>query len=241
MLAAMAQATSRVRIGTLVTGNHYRHPAILAKMAATVDQLSGGRLDVGLGAGGDEYADTMLGIPMPSAGERIDRLAEACRVLELLWREPRATFAGKYNQLREAESEPKPVQRPRPPLWMGSSGVRRGLRVVAEHADVWINAQRPRTAAEDPDGDDLTELTRLAGVLDQHCRDIGRDPATIRRAVQFRLPNDADDTLRTAERYVRAGFPDLIFMVMTEDPVRSADAAASLLPRLRSLGRSTRS
>jgi F420-dependent oxidoreductase-like protein len=227
LLAAMAQATQRVRLGTLVTGNIYRHPGLLAKMAVTVDHVSAGRLTMGLGAGGDDYADTMLGLPAYPARERIERLAEACQVLKLLWTEETATFTGKYYHLDQALSDPKPVQRPRPPIWIGSSGERYGLRVVAEHADVWVNASlRP---------DDLTELTRLSQVLDRHCEDIGRDPATIRRAVQFRLPADAEETILAVERYLRAGFSDLLFMPY-EGGLPRIEALAALLPRLRTLG-----
>ncbi|HVQ95082.1 MAG TPA: TIGR03560 family F420-dependent LLM class oxidoreductase [Mycobacteriales bacterium] len=227
VLAAMAQATRRVRLGTLVTGNIYRHPGLLAKMAVTVDQLSAGRLTMGLGAGGDEYADTMYGLPAQPARQRIERLAEACQVLKLLWTGQTTTFSGTYYQLHEALADPKPVQRPHPPLWIGSSGERYGLRVVAQHADVWLNASL--------NPDDLTELTRLAQILDRHCHDIGRDPDSIRRAVQFRLPADADATMRAAERYVDAGFADIIFMPLDGGLPRIA-AVAALLPRLRTLG-----
>jgi alkanesulfonate monooxygenase SsuD/methylene tetrahydromethanopterin reductase-like flavin-dependent oxidoreductase (luciferase family) len=194
ILAAMAEATRRVRVGTMVTSNLYRHPAILAKMAVTVDHLSGGRLDMGLGAGGDEHADTMLGLPACPARERITRLGEACQVLRRLWTEESVTFAGACYRLEQARSEPKPVQRPAPPLWIASNGARYGLRVVAEHADVWV------TASLLPD--QLDEQVRLSGVLDRHCEAIGRDPGTIRRAVQFRVPDTADGTLRAAERSV---------------------------------------
>ena len=223
ILAAMAQWTGRVRLGTLVTGNGYRHPGILAKMAATVDHISGGRLDVGLGAGGDP-ADAMLGLPAVPARERVERLDEAAQVLRLLWGRPAATFEGRYYRLQEALSDPKPVQRPMP-LWLASNGERRGLRVVAERADAWL------TATFDPEPGDLT---RLSGLLDEHCAAAGRDPATLRRAVQFPLPPTDDETLRVTESFVRAGFTDLIFMHRTGDPQRLA-ATAALLPRLRAL------
>jgi F420-dependent oxidoreductase-like protein len=227
ILAAMAEATRRIRIGTVVTGNIYRHPGILAKMAATVDHLSGGRLTMGIGAGGDDYADTMLGLPAYPARERIERLAEACQVLERLWTEESVTFAGTYYRLQQAHSEPKPVQRPRPPLWIGSSGERYGLRVVAQYADTWVNASLNPA--------DLTELTRLSRILDRHCADIGRDPATIRRAVQFPLPADADETMAAAEGYVRAGFSDILFMPYYGG-ARRIEELATLLPKLRALG-----
>lgn len=227
ILAAMAQATRRVRIGTLVTGNGYRHPGVLAKMAVTVDHLSGGRLDVGLGAGGDDAADGMLGLPAYPARVRIERLAEACQVLVRLWTEQTVTFTGRYYQLEAARSDPKPVQRPRPPLWLGSSGERYGLRVVAEHADVWANASF--------NPEDITELTRLSAVLDRHLADVGRDPATIRRAVQFRLPAGADETMQAVERYVQAGFTDILFMPFTGG-ARRVEELAGLLPKLRTLG-----
>ena len=225
-LAAMAQATSRVRIGTLVTGNLYRHPGLLAKMAATVDHLSAGRLIMGLGAGGDDYADSMFGLPALPARERIERLAEACQVLKLLWSHDVVSFAGRHYQLDQARSDPKPVQRPAPPLWIGSSGQRYGLRVVAEHADGWVSA----SLSSEPD-----ELVALSRVLDRHCQEIGRDPASIRRAVQFRLPPDAEQTLRAAESYLRAGFQDLVFMPYEGGSAR-IEALATLLPRLRTLG-----
>lgn len=227
ILAAMAAATRRIRIGTLVTSNLYRHPGLLAKMAVTVDHVSGGRLAMGLGAGGDAYADAMFGLPAYPARERIERLSEACEVLTRLWTEKTVTFRGTYYTLEEAQSDPKPLQRPRPPLWIGSSGARYGLRVVATHADVWLNASLTP--------EDLGELTRLSRRLDEHCADIGRDPATIRRAVQFRVPDRGDEIVRAAERYAKAGFSDLILMPYQGGPARVEELAA-LLPTLRTLG-----
>ena len=224
VLAAMAQLTSRVRLGTLVTGNGYRHPALLAKMAATVDHISGGRLDLGLGAGGDPGADAMIGLPIAPARERVERLDEAATVLRLLWTEPVADFTGTHYQLRGALSDPKPVQHPMP-LWLASNGERFGLRVVAQRADTWL------TATFDTEPGDLA---RLSGVLDQHCAAIGRDPASLRRAVQFPLPFDDSETLRAAERFVRAGFSDLILMPRADSLARLA-ATAALLPKLREL------
>ncbi|MEV7095789.1 LLM class flavin-dependent oxidoreductase [Amycolatopsis sp. NPDC051045] len=229
LLAAMAEATKQVRIGCLVSGNTNRHPGTFAKIAATVDHLSGGRLDVGLGAGGDVLTDGMMGTPTPPPAERVERLAETCEILSLLWTRPVTDYEGRRYTLTGAISDPKPVQRPKPPLWLGSSGEKRGLRVVAEHADVWLNAALP--------GTETAELQRLSGVLDTHCAAAGRDPASIRRAVQFRLPSDADSALSLARSYVDAGFTELVLMPAGPgDVVRAAEAAANLLPRLRELG-----
>jgi F420-dependent oxidoreductase-like protein len=226
LLAAMAQATRRVRIGNIVTGNGYRHPGVLAKMAVTVDHLSEGRLVMGIGAGGDDYADTMLGLPTRPAVERIARLDEACQVLKLLWTEETATFSGEHYRLEQALSDPKPIQRPHPPIWIGSGGERYGLRVVAKHADAWMSPlMRP----------DVAELTRLSQVLDRHCAAIGRDPATIRRATQLALPADADETMRVTESVIQAGFSDIIFMPLFGG-LPLVEATAELLPRLRTLG-----
>jgi alkanesulfonate monooxygenase SsuD/methylene tetrahydromethanopterin reductase-like flavin-dependent oxidoreductase (luciferase family) len=225
LLAAMAQHTSRVRLGTLVTGNGYRHPSLLAKMAATVDHVSGGRLDVGLGAGGDPEADAAFGFPARSARERVARLDEAAEVLRRLWTDPVADFAGWHYQLRGAVAEPKPVQR-RLPLWLASNGERHGLRVVAARADTWL------TATFDAEPGDLA---RLSGVLDEHCAAVGRDPATLRRAVQFPVPPTDAETVAAAARFVRAGFTDLILMPRGGDPDRLG-AVAALLPDLRALG-----
>jgi alkanesulfonate monooxygenase SsuD/methylene tetrahydromethanopterin reductase-like flavin-dependent oxidoreductase (luciferase family) len=211
LLAAMAQATTRIRIGCLVLGNTYRPAAVLAKTLVTIDHLSGGRLDVGLGAGG-HHGD--LGLPTGRWGALLDRLDEDCRRLKALW----TGEAGPAN--------PRPIQRPHPPLWIGSAGERRGLRVVAEHADGW--------APGAPPGTDPGELARLSAVLDRHCEAIGRDPAEIRRCAQVRLPADADAALRTVEAHVAAGFPDVVLMP-SGPGVAPAEAAAELLPRLRSL------
>jgi alkanesulfonate monooxygenase SsuD/methylene tetrahydromethanopterin reductase-like flavin-dependent oxidoreductase (luciferase family) len=199
-------------------------------MAVTVDHLSGGRLEMGLGAGGDVPVDAMLGLPNDPIPTRIDALSEACRLMKLLWVEPTATFDGRHYRLEEAFANPKPVQRPHPPLWMGSSGERRGLRVVAEHADVWIPATMP--------GEDPAELRRLSGVLDQHCAEICREPSTIRRAAQVRLPADADEAMRTVEAHLDAGFDDVILMLFDggAQGLAAAETAVDLLPRLRELG-----
>src|SRR5947209_19582458 len=132
LLAAIAASTQRVRFGCMVTGNTYRHPAELAKMAVTVDHLSGGRLEFGIGAAWAENEHTMLGLPFGTAGDRADRLEEALQIITSLWTEPRTSFDGKPYQLQNAVAEPEPVQSPHPPIWIGGSGRQRTLRLAAQ-------------------------------------------------------------------------------------------------------------
>jgi F420-dependent oxidoreductase-like protein len=225
LLGAMAEATSRVRIGCMVTGNTYRHPAVLAKMAVTVDHLSGGRLELGIGAAWAENEHEMLGLEFGSAGRRVEWLDEACQVLKLLFTEERTTFEGARYTLRDAIANPKPVQRPHPPLWIGGRGERKTLRAIAQHADVW-NAP----------GGEPDEVARLAGILDAHCADVGRDPAEIRRSVQIRYAGDDDALLRAAGEFVERNVRDLIVVLSPGGARAHAEAVAGLVPRLRELG-----
>ena len=224
VLAAMAAATTRTRIGCAVTGNTYRHPAVLAKAAVTVDHLSGGRLEFGIGAGWAENEHTMLGLPFGTARERADRLEEACQVIRSLWTQDRASFAGRYYRLTGAVAEPKPVQQPHPPLWIGGAGRRRTLRIAARYANVW-NAP----------GGSPQEVAELSGVLDRHCADVGRDPAEIRRSVQVRMPATAGELLALAQGYAAAGVSELLLILHAADPAAQAEQAAELLPRLRAV------
>jgi F420-dependent oxidoreductase-like protein len=224
VLGAIAEVTKRTRIGLNVTGNLYRHPGLLAKIAVTVDHLSAGRLEMGLGAAWNEPEFKMYGLPFPSAADRIRMLDEACRMLKLLWTEPRATFSGRFYHLSEAIAEPKPVQKPHPPIWIGGSGPKRTLRVVAKHAAVWNSNARS-----------IEETRALVAVLAEHCAKVGRDPATIRRSHQIRT-DDADEALRIAEVSIREGFSDLLLFPWPNMPLpRGAAKAAELLPRLRQL------
>ena len=221
LLAAMAAATSRTRVGCAVTGNTYRHPAVLAKAAVTVDHLSGGRLEFGIGAGWAENEHTMLGLPFGTAGDRADRLEEACQVIRSLWTQERASFAGQHYQLTGAVAEPKPVQQPHPPIWIGGAGRRRTLRIAAQYASVW-NAP----------GGSPEEVAELSGVLDRHCTDIGRDPSEIRRSVQVRMPATPDELLTLAAAHAAVGVSDLLLVLNAADPVAQAEQAGELLPRL---------
>jgi len=223
LLAGMAARTTRTRVGCSVTGNTYRHPAVLAKAAVTVDHLSGGRLEFGIGAGWAENEHTMLGLPFGTARDRADWLEEALPIIRSLWTEPRTTFPGKQYLLTEAVAEPKPVQTPHPPIWIGGVGRRRTLRMAAEHAAVW-NAP----------GGSPAEVAELSAVLDGHCADIGRDPAEIRRSVQIRVPADAAALVDQVAGFVGVGVTEIILIVAAE-PVAQAERVADLLPELRGL------
>jgi len=168
-LSALAALTSQVRLGSLVLGNTYRHPAVVASMAATLDQISGGRVVLGIGAGWQPNEHVAYGIRLPDPVERIDALGEACTILRMLLDGERCTFSGDTYHLRDATCEPAPLQA-RLPLLVGGAGERRTMKVAARHADVWhCWADPPTFAAKN-------------AVLDRHCQDLRRDPAAIARA-----------------------------------------------------------
>jgi F420-dependent oxidoreductase-like protein len=181
LLAALAAAVPRVRLGSLVCGNTYRHPAVLANQAATIDQISGGRLVLGLGAGWQENEHEAYGIELPAPGPRLDRLEEACIVVKGLLGEPRTTFDGTYYTLTDAPCEPKPVQDPLP-LLIGGGGEKRTLRIAAQFADEW-------NVWGDPD-----LLAHKGAILEQHCEAVSRDVADIRRSTQALLFMSDDQT-----------------------------------------------
>jgi len=177
----MATATSRLRLGCQVTGMPYRHPSVLANIAATVDVISEGRLIIGLGAGWNQEESDALGIRLPPLKERFDRFEEGVQVILALLTEERASFDGVHFTLTDAFCEPKPVQRPHPPIAIGGNGERRTLRIVAEYAQHWNSTLG-----------DVSEWQRKGEVLDRHCADVGRDPADIERSVNVRLGAGAD-------------------------------------------------
>jgi F420-dependent oxidoreductase-like protein len=183
LLSALAAQTSRVRCGMLVLGVTYRHPAVVANMAATIDHVSGGRLELGMGAAWYELEHDQYGIPFPRIGVRMDMLDEACRIMRSMWTQETTTFEGKHFQLKDARMEPKPVQE-HLPLVIGGSGERRTLRIVAEHADIWNSFYG-----------DVDHYRHLLDVLAGHCSDVGRDPADVRKSLNFRavLRDDEQD------------------------------------------------
>jgi len=179
LLAALAAQTKRVKVGVLVTGNTYRNPAVLAKMAATVDHVSNGRLILGIGAGWFELEHTAYGIPFSTAGGRAKQLGEAMEVIKLLFTQQKSTFAGKYYQLKDAPFEPKSVQKPHPPILIGGMGPKRIQPLVARHADIWNFFVR--------DGNP-EEAKRICTNFDEICRKVGRDPAQVEKSVSLRPP-----------------------------------------------------
>jgi F420-dependent oxidoreductase-like protein len=196
LLAAMAAVTRRIRCGVIVLGVTYRHPAVVANQAATIDHISGGRLELGLGAAWFELEHEEYGIPFPPIGDRMDMLDETCRIVRSLWTEHRTTFEGRHYRLRDALCEPKPIQE-RLPLWIGGSGERRTLRIVAEHADGW------NTFLSTPE-----EYRHKLDVLQRHCADVGRDPAEIRKQIVFRAilgEDEREAEERLQERADRTG------------------------------------
>lgn len=203
VLAALAARTSRLRLGLMVAGNTYRHPAVHAHMAATVDVISNGRLDFGVGAGWNEYEHQSMGIPLYAPGERIRRLGEACEITKRLFTQHLTDFDGRYYQLAQARCEPKPIQKPYPPFVIGGGGEQLTLRVVAQYADIWNFA-----------GGDVATFRHKVGVLHEHCATVGRDPKEIELSVQARIDyDDLSATVATLQPLVEAGATHLVLIL----------------------------
>ncbi len=179
LLSALAAQTKQVKVGVLVTGNTYRYPAVLAKMAATVDHVSNGRLILGIGAGWFELEHTAYGIPFSTAGRRARQLGEAVQVMKLLFTQQKSNFSGKYYQLKDALFEPKSVQKPHPPILIGGMGPKVIQPIVARHADIWNFFVR--------DGDPQ-QAKEICSKFDEICRRVGRDPAQVEKSASVRPP-----------------------------------------------------
>jgi F420-dependent oxidoreductase-like protein len=235
LLGALARATTRARIGHMVTGNTYRNPCVLAKMAATVDHVSGGRLNLGIGAGWFELEHQSFGIDFKTVRGRLEALEESCRILLGLFTQEKTTLHGRHYTVTDAMCLPKPVQQPHPPIMIGGTGEKVLLRIVARYADMWnasASAERMRALVE---------------VIGRHGEAVGRDPAAIEKTVMlplcYRAPaerqqfmcrlmagmrqttpeevraqimiGDKAECLDTIERYLRAGVTHFIFMTFT--------------------------
>lgn len=224
MLAAMAQATRRLRIGVQVGAMPYRHPAVLANMCATIDIISGGRLEIGLGAGwNDEEADA-YGIELPPLRQRFDRFDEGVEAIVRLLRDETTTLEGAWVRLTDARCEPKPVQRPHPPIAIGGTGRTRTLRTTARWAQHW-NALVGEPA----------QWRELRDVLDGHCADVGRDPAEIESSITLWY-DDADGPQPLAER--AAAFAEegvdivVVYLPLPHTPMVLDPIAEALAPLL---------
>jgi F420-dependent oxidoreductase-like protein len=194
-LTALAQATRRVRMGTLVTGIHYRHPAVLANMAATLDIVSGGRLELGIGAGWNEEESGAYGIELGTPRERSDRFEEACEIITgLLSPQQTTTFRGRFYQVTGARCNPKPIQQPHPPICIGGSGEQRTLRTAARFAQHWNFL-----------GGTPEQFSHKRDVLYRHCADIGRDPAEILLSSHVIHTGDPAETAASAAALGAAG------------------------------------
>jgi alkanesulfonate monooxygenase SsuD/methylene tetrahydromethanopterin reductase-like flavin-dependent oxidoreductase (luciferase family) len=212
--------TSRIRLGLLVSGMTYRHPSVFAAQAMTIDHASHGRLELSLGAAWFDKEHRELGLEFPPTGERIDRLDEALQVVRLLFTTDNASFEGRYYQLHDATLNPRPVQQPHPPIWIGASGERKMLPLAARHADVW----HCYGGVED--------LSRKARLLDEHAEAAGRDPSEIVRATSLSLSEPLDEVRRTAEAWRDAGFGYLVAGWPTEGAGRVEEFAQLVLPAL---------
>jgi F420-dependent oxidoreductase-like protein len=221
-LTALAQATRRLRLGTLVSGNVYRHPAVLANMAATLDIVSDGRLELGLGAGWNEEECAAYGIDLPPLGDRFDRFDEACDIILSLLSNETTDFYGQHYRLTAARCEPKPVQRPHPPLCIGGVGEKRTLRTVARLAQHWnLPGGGPEVFKQKRD------------VLAGHCADVGRDPAEITTSVHIRLPKDGDvgPLVDEAAAYADAGMDlGIVYLPPPHTPAVLEPVAQALRP-----------
>ncbi len=223
MLAAMAEATARIRIGCQVSGMIYRHPAVLANMAATVDIISGGRLELGVGAGWNQLECDAYGIELPPLRERFDRFDEGVEAIVRLLSQTTTTFDGRYVKLTDARCEPKAVQRPHPPIAIGGKGRKRTLRTTPRWAQHW-NAITPSPA----------EWLELKGVLLAHCAELGRDPAEITCSANIRLDSadDIEQAVASAAAYRDAG-ADMVVVGLPEGaPPALLDPLASHLAPL---------
>ncbi len=233
-LSALAQATKRARIGTLVNGNTYRNPCVLAKMAASLDHVSGGRLNLGIGAGWFELEHRAFGIELRTVPERLRALDEACEILKGMFSGEKFTFTGKHYQVRDAMGLPTPVQKPRPPIMIGGAGEKVLLRIVAKHADMW-NFFAP-----------AERMRELIDMIRRHGDAVGRDTDEIEKTVMMPLcygsgaereefvtqvvagmqqctPEEArrrcmigskDECLETVARYRDVGVTHFIFMLV---------------------------
>jgi alkanesulfonate monooxygenase SsuD/methylene tetrahydromethanopterin reductase-like flavin-dependent oxidoreductase (luciferase family) len=197
-LAALAGVTANVRLGLLVSGMTYRHPAVFAAEAITIDHASGGRFELSYGAAWFEKEHVELGIPFPALKDRVDAYEEAVQIVRGLLTTDGYSFEGRHFQVRDATLRPRPVQQPHPPIWIGASGEKRMMPIASRYADVWHCFGGP--SALGPKSERLSAMAEQAG----------RDPSTILRAASLSLDDDMDTIRRSVDEWAAAGFGYLV-------------------------------
>jgi len=216
-LAALATATTNVRLGLLVSGMTYRHPSVFAAEAITIDHASNGRYELSYGAAWFDKEHHELGIPFPELRERIDTFEEAVQIIKGLLTTDGFTFEGKHLQVRDATLQPRPVQQPHPPIWIGAHGEKRMMPIAARYADVWHCFGPPEYVG--PKSERLTGMAESAG----------RDPATILRAGSLSLEDDLDTIAKNIEAWTDAGFGYLVCGWPPQGQQRVAEFASRFL------------
>jgi alkanesulfonate monooxygenase SsuD/methylene tetrahydromethanopterin reductase-like flavin-dependent oxidoreductase (luciferase family) len=247
LLSAMAALTSRMRCGIMVAGNTFRYPGVLAKIAVTLDHVSGGRLELGMGSGHTQFEHEQYSVPFYTQGRRIRMLGESAKIVRSLLTQERTNFEGQYYSYADAMCEPKPVQTPLPIL-IGGIGEELSMRVVAESADIWNNWTSP----------DLETYEQKLRALTRHCEDVGRDPGEIRRSMHIkplvgetqaevseRLPGQPrsrwqgtpEQLIEHLLAFVRLGVGDFVFMLDAPADLRTLELiAGKVAPAVRSEG-----
>ncbi|MDH3425455.1 MAG: TIGR03560 family F420-dependent LLM class oxidoreductase [Acidimicrobiia bacterium] len=224
LLAALGAVTSRLRLGVMVSSNTFRHPSLLAKMAVTVDQVSNGRLDIGLGAGWHAEEHEAFGIDLPPASERWQRLDETCAIVDGLLTQDVFSFEGTHHRLEAAEAGLKPVQQPRPPLVIGGVGPKRTLPLVAKWADHWNYFEKPMTP--ESFGSSRARLVEL-------CGEVGRDPGEIEISVQMLYPDDPEAAREMAATYLAADADHILMSFRTPVVPGAVEECGEALASLR--------
>jgi len=227
-LGYLAGRTEHLHLGLMVTGVTYRHPGLLAKIVTTLDVVSGGRAQLGIGAAWYEKEHLGLGVPFPPTSERFERLEETLQICHQMWSDDDGPFEGKHYRLAETICSPRPVSDPRPRILVGGSGERKTLRLVARYADAC------NLFASEPD-----EIAHKLEVLDRHCADAGRDPSEIRRTMLTMADPlaDPDGFLRSMEPYAALGIELVEITPLVEDPAAWAGRLGhKVVPGLAQLG-----
>lgn len=232
LLAALATQTERARIGIMVSSNTFRHPSLLAKQAVTLDHVSNGRLELGVGAGWFRDEHEMFGLEFPETGELVDRFAEALDLLDRYLSNDITSFAGEYYSLKEAPNRPAPIQRPRPPLVLGAHGPRM-IRLAARYADTWNSRGTP------------DEMRQRNGAMDDACRRYGRDPSAVKRSLLYvvaQMPDEQPwDSVDAFDDFVgrfgEAGVQEFIFQPPPPERFSIVERVATdAIPVLRAVG-----